>query len=99
MRVNKDILAEEILIKLGYEFPIEDLKLSISIIFDILSETLANKDRIEIRGFGTFSLRNRLVPIDPRKNKEKGGKKVVCNSVYFRMAKKMSDQLKYSATS
>ena len=98
MRVNKDILAEKILTKLGYEFPTEDLKLSISIIFDILSETLSNKDRIEIRGFGTFSLRNRLVPEDPRKNNEKGGKKVVCNSVYFRMAKNMSDRLNYETS-
>ena len=38
---------------------VPDVELAVKCIVDQLSETLANKDRVEIRGFGSFSLHHR----------------------------------------
>jgi integration host factor subunit beta len=37
----------------------EDVELAVKMIFDQMSDVLARGERIEIRGFGAFSLRNR----------------------------------------
>ena len=39
---------------------VRDVETAIKIIIDSLSETLSKKGRIEIRGFGSFSIRQRL---------------------------------------
>ena len=37
----------------------EDLEQTVNIIFNLISNTLKNGDRVEIRNFGTFSIRSR----------------------------------------
>ena len=37
----------------------EDVKISVDSIADLIIETLQNNDRLEIRNFGTFSVRKR----------------------------------------
>lgn len=36
-----------------------EVEISIRLIIDLMSKTLANRDRIEIRGFGSFSIHTR----------------------------------------
>jgi integration host factor subunit beta len=52
----------ELIVRLAQRFPqlvAKDADLSVKMILDALSETLAKGDRIEIRGFGSFSLNYR----------------------------------------
>ncbi len=93
MKANFDFLAKRVYEKLGSEFSLEDIRLVTRKLFDIMSESLLTEDRIEIRAFGSFSLRQRLVPLDPRDNKTKDSQKTKCNSIYFRMAKNMLEKL------
>lgn len=59
----------------------------VDIFFDMITNTLANKDRVEIRGFGTFSLRTRKPRV--ARNPKTGEKVDVGerNAVYFRAGK------------
>lgn len=52
----------ELIARLAERFPqlvAKDAELSVKVILDALSEALAKGDRIEIRGFGSFSLNYR----------------------------------------
>jgi integration host factor subunit beta len=52
----------ELIVRLAQRFPqlvAKDADMSVKMILDALSETLAKGDRIEIRGFGSFSLNYR----------------------------------------
>lgn len=52
----------ELIARLAQRFPqlvAKDADLAVKMILDALSETLAKGDRIEIRGFGSFSLNYR----------------------------------------
>ena len=44
----------------------EDLKVACSKTFELMSEALAQGDRIEIRNFASFAVRSRIAPKDPR---------------------------------
>jgi len=58
----------------------KDVTLSITLILDTMSATLANGDRIEVRGFGSFSLNYR----PPRVSRNpKTGAKVDVPAKYF----------------
>jgi integration host factor subunit beta len=41
------------------QFPLKDIDLTVRVMLETLSHTLARGDRIEIRGFGSFSLNRR----------------------------------------
>jgi len=41
------------------QYPTEDVAIAVSVILDAISTTLSNGDRIEVRGFGRFSLNYR----------------------------------------
>lgn len=58
MTAYKKDLALKVSTKIK-DMPKEDISLAIDLIFDYLSEQLKKKNRIEIRGFGSFSLRDR----------------------------------------
>lgn len=45
------------------DFETKDVTEAIDLIFDYLSDELKNSNRIEIRGFGSFSVRNRKKPL------------------------------------
>jgi len=52
----------ELIAKLGSRFPqlvVKDAELSVKTILDAMADRLANGKRIEIRGFGSFSLNYR----------------------------------------
>ncbi len=51
--MNKSDLAEEVFKKTGV--PLKRAALAVDIIFDSMSEELAKGNRIEIRGFGSFT--------------------------------------------
>lgn len=40
-------------------WPAEDVSYAVSLVFDIMSQTLVEGGRIEVRGFGTFVVRKR----------------------------------------
>lgn len=64
------------------------------IIFDEMTNGLKNNKRIEIRGFGSFSLRSRKVQANfPSEDNEIN--LVDRNIVYFRMGKEIFNQLNH----
>lgn len=58
---RKSDLVDKISKELNYLFK-EDIKDSIDLVFDYLQFSLAEQNRIEIRGFGSFSIRERKFP-------------------------------------
>jgi integration host factor subunit beta len=66
-------------------------------IFSEISDGLANGDRVELRGFGAFSLRTR----DPRtaRNPKNGASVKVSerHSIYFRAGKELREKLNKDA--
>jgi integration host factor subunit beta len=62
----------------------EDAESSVNVVIDYLKEQLVKENRIEIRGFGSFSI---------RKRKKVGSDDEFYNTVYFRMAKTISEKL------
>lgn len=93
MKLNKDSLVKIISEKLPKNISQNDISLIATSFFDNISKGLVNSERIEIRGFGSISLRNRKVPLDPRSNTSENTVKSNCRSVYFRMAKDLAQKL------
>ena len=56
--MTKSEIIEKISIKQTH-LPVKDVELSIKHILTLMSDTLSKGDRIEIRGFGSFSLHYR----------------------------------------
>ena len=71
----------------------EDIKVSVDMIIDLITETLQKKDRLEIRNFGTFSVRKREQRIS--RNPKTGTSVMVHskNHPYFRASKFLKDSL------
>lgn len=93
MKINKDKLVQRILDKSQDGSSFSDVNLVTTEFFDEITNSLVSSERIEFRGFGSFSLRNRKVPVDPRTNNSGNSEKINCRSVYFRMAKDLNDKL------
>lgn len=78
--------------------PIKDLELSVNHIIDRMSDSLGNGHRIEIRGFGSFSLHYR----PPRKaHNPKTGARVYTAAKYtphFKPGKDMRDRVNSNRT-
>ena len=71
----------------------EDVKTSVDMIIDLITETLQKNDRVEIRNFGTFSVRKREQRIS--RNPKTGTSVLVHskNHPYFRASKFLKDSL------
>ena len=95
MKVNKDILISKIYGSID-GFSKDDIKIAVDEMLDLIKEALLEKYRVEIRGFGSFAIRTRLVPQDPRKNMIENTERVIRNSIYFRPTKKLHEKLKIS---
>ena len=71
----------------------KDVELAVKIVIEQLSQTLADGDRIEIRGFGSFSLHFRA----PRKGRNpKTGEAVQLNGKYvphFKAGKQLRERV------
>ncbi|MEL6245052.1 MAG: integration host factor subunit beta [Pseudomonadota bacterium] len=55
------MLRSELIAKLTEEYDLsqQDVEKAVAVILDEISEALARGDRVELRGFGTFSVRHR----------------------------------------
>lgn len=56
--MNKSDLIDNISNK-SDSFSEDDIEKSVNSILNLITQTLANKDRVEVRNFGTFSIRSR----------------------------------------
>lgn len=81
------------------QLPIKDVELSVKLLLDYMSDILATGGRIEIRGFGSFSLHYR----SPRTGRNpKTGESVVLEGKYvphFKPGKEMRDRVNESIQS
>ena len=62
----KDMLRSELIAKLAAEnehFRQEDLERVVAVILDEIADALARGNRVELRGFGTFSVRKRAARV------------------------------------
>lgn len=77
------------------QFPLKDIDLTVRVILDKLSHTLAHGGRVEIRGFGSFALNHR----PPRKGRNpKTGTTVMIPAKYvphFKPGKEMRERVDY----
>ncbi len=74
----------------------KDIELSIKILLEQMSDTLANGERIEIRGFGSFSLHHRAARSG---RNPKTGEKVLLSSKYvphFKPGKELRERVNAS---
>ena len=71
-----------------------DIKEGVDFLIDFLSESLKSKNRVEIRGFGTFSSRYR--PVRLARNPKTGTSITVRSKfyTYFRPSKLLKQQVK-----
>jgi integration host factor subunit beta len=90
--MNKSDLLEKLKQKQD-SFPNEDLESSLNLILRIISNTLLKGDRIEIRNFGTFSVRRRENRLS--RNPKTGTAVTVeaRNHPYFRASKNLKESL------
>ncbi|OIR08997.1 integration host factor subunit beta [mine drainage metagenome] len=77
------------------QFPLKDIDLTVRVILDKLSHTLAQGGRVEIRGFGSFALNHR----PPRKGRNpKTGATVMIPAKYvphFKPGKELRERVDY----
>lgn len=75
------------------QLPIKDVEMAVKLLLDHMSDILASGERIEIRGFGSFSLHYRA----PRTGRNpKTGESVVLEGKYvphFKPGKEMRDRV------
>lgn len=80
------------------QIPEKDITLSINLLLDTLGEALSKGGRIEIRGFGSFSLHYR----PPRNaHNPKTGERLITtakHSPHFKPGKEMRDRINQSAS-
>ena len=71
-----------------------DIQESVDLLVNFLSESLKSKNRVEIRGFGTFSSRHRSVRL--ARNPKTGSSITVGSKfyTYFRPSKLLKQQVK-----
>jgi integration host factor subunit beta len=90
--MNKSDLISNILNK-SNSFSKDDIEKSLNSILNLISQSLANKDRVEVRNFGTFSIRSR----DERLSRNpKTGTAVLVEAKshpYFRSSKDLKQSL------
>jgi integration host factor subunit beta len=76
-----------------HQLPAADMELAVNLIITTLSEALANADRIEVRGFGAFSLHH----IKPRIGRNpKTGESVKVpgrRSIHFKPGKELKESV------
>ncbi len=91
MLIKSELIAE--ISKQLSHLPEKDIALAINAIIEQMSNVLSNGGRIEIRGFGSFSLHYR----PPRKaHNPKTGEKLVTEpkyAVHFKPGKELRDQV------
>ena len=91
-KMNKSDLINKISNK-SVSFSEDDVEKSINSILNLITQSLANKHRVEIRNFGTFSIRSREERLS--RNPKTGTSVFVeaKNHPYFRASKKLKQSL------
>lgn len=90
--MTRSELVEKIAAKMP-NLTIRDIDNIVSVVFDKLTQALADGDRVELRGFGAFSVRTRKprIAINPKnKNKVEVPSK---NIVHFKTGKELHSRL------
>ena len=90
--MNKSDLLDSVLIR-NQNFLKDDVSTSINLILELISGTLSAKGRVEVRGFGTFSVRERKSRIA---RNPKTGKSIAVqtkNHPYFRASKRLKESI------
>ena len=75
-------LVENLTRRLDY-LSFEDARYAVDCILDYVKEELAKGNRVEIRGFGSLSIRKRKYP----------GRDEEYNTIYYRMSKNVQESL------
>lgn len=91
--MNKSDLIKNLSKKL-YLFKEDDVEKSINIIIELISDSLSRNKRVEVRNFGTFSVRTRRQRVS---RNPKTGTSVLVEAKhhpYFRASKKLKESLK-----
>ena len=91
-KMNKSDLVNKISNK-SDSFTEEDIEKSVNSILELISKSLSKKQRVEIRNFGTFSIRSREERIS--RNPKTGTSVLVeaKNHPYFRASKNLKQSL------
>ncbi len=82
MATKKDLI-EKITTKLDY-LSKADAQIAVDSVLEYIKDELCKKNRIEIRGFGSLSIRE----------KKYAGQDKRYNTIYFRMSRNVQDSLK-----
>ena len=90
--MNKSDLISNISNK-SDSFSEDDIEKSVNSILSLITESLTNKDRVEVRNFGTFSVRSRQERLS--RNPKTGTSVLVeaKNHPYFRASKNLKQSL------
>ena len=90
--MNKSHLINNISNK-SDSFSEDDIEKSMNSILDLITQSLTNKDRVEVRNFGTFSIRSREERLS--RNPKTGTSVLVeaKNHPYFRASKNLKQSL------
>jgi integration host factor subunit beta len=79
------------------QFMLKDVELAVKLVLDQISDSLAQQDRVEIRGFGSFSLHRRPARLG-RNPKTGAAVHIPAKSVpHFKPGKEMRERVNASA--
>ena len=90
--MNKSDLVKSLLLK-SNSFSYDDIEKSVESILDLITKSLINNERVEVRNFGTFSTRSREQRLS--RNPKTGSSVLVeqKNHPYFRASKNLKQSL------
>ena len=90
--MNKSDLVNRLLLR-SDSYSIEDIETSVNSILDLITDSLTNNQRVEVRNFGTFSIRSREQRLS--RNPKTGTSVLVeqKNHPYFRASKNLKQSL------
>ena len=90
--MNRSDLIKSLLIK-SNSFAYDDIERSVKSILDLITVSLSNNERVEVRNFGTFSTRSRAQRLS--RNPKTGSSVLVeqKNHPYFRASKNLKQSL------
>ena len=93
MKLNKEALSKRVFENHHKNLNLDDVSLITSKFFEEISNSMLNAERMEIRGFGSMSVKSKTVPLDPRSNVSGAVEKRLCKSIHFRMSKELGQKL------
>ena len=90
--MNRSDLVKSLLSK-SNSFSYDDIEKSVKSILDLITDSLTNNERVEVRNFGTFSTRSREQRLS--RNPKTGSSVLVeqKNHPYFRASKNLKQSL------